>query len=73
MVPVYTKIAFRANIFPRSTGKAYTLPRPMKRTPSQRQRQLPQQPAAQQVPQSLDDFQLPPELQKMFDQNKPKF
>ena len=32
-----------------------------------------QQPAMPQIPQSMDDFQLPPELQKMFDQNKPKF
>ncbi|GAA4892779.1 signal recognition particle protein [Tessaracoccus lubricantis] len=31
------------------------------------------QPKAPQVPQSMDDFQLPPELQKMFDENKPKF
>ena len=33
-----------------------------------------QQPAQQpQIPQSLDDFQLPPDLQKMFNENKPKF
>ena len=32
--------------------------------------QLPQAP---QVPQSMDDFQLPPELAKMFNENKPKF
>ncbi|HHT12809.1 MAG TPA: signal recognition particle protein [Propionibacterium sp.] len=31
------------------------------------------QPKAPEVPQSMDDFQLPPELQKMFDENKPKF
>ena len=35
--------------------------------------QVPQQPQAPQIPQSMDDFQLPPELAKMFDQNKPKF
>ncbi|MHA6524498.1 signal recognition particle protein [Tessaracoccus sp. G1721] len=36
-----------------------------------------QQPAAQpglpQVPQTIDDFQLPPDLQKMFNENKPRF
>lgn len=28
---------------------------------------------APQIPQSMDDFQLPPDLQKMFNENKPKF
>lgn len=37
------------------------------------QRQLPKQAPAQQIPQSLDEFQLPPDLQKMFNENKPKF
>ncbi len=39
-------------------------------------RQLPQQrpqAAAPETPQSMDDFQLPPDLAKMFEQNKPKF
>ncbi|HMS36452.1 MAG TPA: signal recognition particle protein, partial [Arachnia sp.] len=44
-------------------------PRPQQRRPQQGQ----QQPAAPQIPQTMDDFQLPPELQKMFDENKPKF
>ena len=38
--------------------------------PANRQAQAPQAPA---MPQSMDDFQLPPELAKMFDENKPKF
>ncbi len=41
--------------------------------PAQRRPQPGQQPAAPQIPQTMDDFQLPPELQKMFDENKPKF
>ncbi|MHA6511363.1 signal recognition particle protein [Tessaracoccus sp. Z1128] len=32
-----------------------------------------QRPAQAEIPQSLDEFQLPPELQKMFNENKPKF
>lgn len=52
-----------------------------KQQPKKQQRKGPkgvrQQPAAQAglppVPQTIDDFQLPPDLQKMFNENKPKF
>ena len=43
------------------------------RKPAAPQRALPQQPAQPAAPQSLDEFQLPPELQKMFNENKPRF
>jgi signal recognition particle subunit SRP54 len=52
-----------------------------KQQPKKQQRKGPkgvrQQPVSQaglpQVPQTIDDFQLPPDLQKMFNENKPKF
>ena len=53
---------------------------PQKKQPKKQQRKGPKgvrsQPSARPAapaPQSLDEFQLPPELQKMFDANKPKF
>ena len=59
-----------------ATKKAPGKARKGKKARPAKGRQLPQQrpqQAAPEAPQSMDDFQLPPDLAKMFEQNKPKF
>ena len=59
-----------------ATKKAPGKARKGKKARPAKGRQLPQQrpqQVAPEAPQSMDDFQLPPDLAKMFEQNKPKF